>query len=225
MRSISSTLGQPLLEQAQRLEAERAAAAVDEEAGAVGGVDDPLAHRLAERRGPARSPRPRTRIAGDHLDEPHHRRRVEEVHADDALGSRHAGGDRVTGIDEVLVASTHVVGHDSRQRGEQLALELERLGRRLDHQVARRERLELSVASSRAAAAARSSRRHPPARGAFSSPRAHRFGAARQGVGDRGRAAACARPPGTPSCAMPEPIVPGADDADGRHAPSGHAAR
>jgi len=37
----------PLLQQLQRLEAERAVAAIDEEAGAVGGGDHILAHRLA----------------------------------------------------------------------------------------------------------------------------------------------------------------------------------
>ena len=73
---------------AQRLEAERPAAAVDEEARAVGGVDDALAHRLAGRArdAPARARRTaRRRSTSTQL---HHRRRVEEVHADDALGPR-----------------------------------------------------------------------------------------------------------------------------------------
>ena len=50
MRSIVSTSGDALLQQPQRLQPERAVAAVDEEAGPVGGVDDALAHRLAAAR-------------------------------------------------------------------------------------------------------------------------------------------------------------------------------
>ena len=68
MRSISSTRRDPLLEQLQALEPERPVAAVDEEAGAVDGVDHDLAHRLA---GGARDrERLRRRLrAGDDLEQ------------------------------------------------------------------------------------------------------------------------------------------------------------
>ena len=65
---------------------ERPVAAVDEEAGAVGGVDHVLAHRLAGRAG-ARERRLAERSPATTSTQPHHRRRVEEVHADDALGA------------------------------------------------------------------------------------------------------------------------------------------
>ena len=42
----------------------------------------------------------------------------------------------VTSSDEVLVASTQVVGHVPRDLGEQRPLELKRLGRGLDHELA-----------------------------------------------------------------------------------------
>ena len=61
-------------------------AAVDDEAGHVGRPDHVLAHR--ERPLPRRAPaRVRREAAGDDLEQSHERRRVEEVHAHDALGS------------------------------------------------------------------------------------------------------------------------------------------
>ena len=115
MRSTCSTVASPSWHEPQRLEAERAVAAVHEEAGAVGGVDDVLAHRPAElarrlERGLAGV------LARDDLDELHHRRRVEEVHADDALGARAPAAIAVTGSDDVLVASTQSLAHDLGRR-------------------------------------------------------------------------------------------------------------
>ncbi len=73
-----------LLQEPQRLQPKRAVAAVDQEAWPVLRADDRLAHRLA------RPVRERERalirlLAGDHLEQAHDRRGVEEVHADDAL--------------------------------------------------------------------------------------------------------------------------------------------
>ena len=98
-------VGDALVQQRQRLEAERPVAAVDEEAGAVGGVDDALAHRLAE---PARDGQRLGRglQAGDDLDERHDRRRVEEVQPDDARRVGRRAASAVIGIDEVFEART-----------------------------------------------------------------------------------------------------------------------
>jgi hypothetical protein len=102
-----------------------------------------LAHRLAGR------PSDPERLVGGllsrhNLEQRHQRRRVEEMHADHALGSlgsacdrRHQQGGRV-GRQHALP------GHDLlRQLPEQLALELEPLGRGLDHQFAGTEVAEV----------------------------------------------------------------------------------
>ena len=73
---------------------------------------------------------------GDHLDQLHQRRRVEEVHADHPLGVRRLGGDRGDRREEVLVARIVSGPQASARAGEQLALQLQLLGRRLDHQIA-----------------------------------------------------------------------------------------
>ena len=128
-----------LLEQLERLEPERAIAAIDQEPGAVGGVDHVLAHRLT---GGARQRERRLGglLAGDDLEQAHHRRRVEEVHPDDALGlrrrARHRGHEQ-----RGSVRREHALVRDDLlgQAREQLALDLEALGCRLDHELARRE--------------------------------------------------------------------------------------
>ena len=84
--------GDPLLHDPQPLERERPVAAVDDEAGAVGGVDHVLAHRLAGGTGRGEGVGAAV-VAGDHLEQPHLLRRVEEVHADDALVARGQRGD------------------------------------------------------------------------------------------------------------------------------------
>ena len=135
--------GDPVLDGPQRLEAERAVAAVDDEARAVGGVDHVLAHRLA---GLARDgERVRARLlAGHDLDQPHLGRRVEEVHADHARGVREAGGERGH-AQRRRVGGQHAVGLDHLgQAGEQRALELEVLRRGLDHEPALRQRIEVA---------------------------------------------------------------------------------
>ena len=70
----------PLLQESQPLGVERPRAAVDEEARSVGRDDHLLAHRRA---GVARDVEGALAglIRADHLEEPHQRRRVEEVHA------------------------------------------------------------------------------------------------------------------------------------------------
>ena len=94
IRSIWSCVGDPLAEQPQRLERERARARGWRRS------------RSRRRRGSAVRPIARRHVvgrrqrllgglvAGDHLDQPHQRRRVEEVHAADALGPLDPGGDR-----------------------------------------------------------------------------------------------------------------------------------
>ena len=83
--------GGALLKQPQPLRRERAAAAVDQEAGAVGRDDHVLAHRLAGARATASDRRRRLLRAND-LKQLHQRRRVEEVHPDDVLRPRGRAG-------------------------------------------------------------------------------------------------------------------------------------
>ena len=121
---------------AQRLQAERAGAAVDEEPGDVGGVDHVLAHRVT--RGAGDRQRPVAALhARDHLDQAHHGRRVEEVHPDDALGTVHGGGDR-RDRDRRGVRGQDAVRADdlARQAPEEVGLQRQRFGRGLDHEVA-----------------------------------------------------------------------------------------
>jgi hypothetical protein len=129
---------QPLLHHAQRLEAEWPVAAVDEEAGPVAGVDHVAAHRAAELA--RRLERRLARVLAAHdLDELHHGRRVEEVHADHPLRAGHACGD-LGHAQRRRVGREHAVrAHDLGQAREQRALELERLRRRLDHDVGLRQ--------------------------------------------------------------------------------------
>ena len=88
MRSICSWRGHALLKQPQRLRRERAAAAVDQEAGAVG-RDDHVACPSPRRRCARQLERPvAALLRANHLEQLHQRRRVEEVHADHVLGPR-----------------------------------------------------------------------------------------------------------------------------------------
>jgi hypothetical protein len=132
--------GQALLQQPQRLQAERAVAAVDQEPGAVGRLDHAPAHRLAGRaRGGQRLGGGLQ--AGDQLDERHQRRGVEEVQAHDPRRVGRPAGDR-RDRDRGRVGRQHRAGRDLRQRAEQLVLELQALGRGLDDQRARGQRRE-----------------------------------------------------------------------------------
>ena len=72
----------------------------------------------------------------DDLQQRHHRRRVEEVHADDALGVRQRRRDRGHEQRRGVGRQHAAVRHVARDLGEQLALELKRLGRGLDHELA-----------------------------------------------------------------------------------------
>lgn len=124
-----------LLEQLQRLEAKRPVASVDQEARPVHGDDHVLAHRLAG--GPGQSQcRVRGLFAGDHLKQAHDRRRIEEVHADDALGALGSRGDRGDQQRRGVAGKDALVADDAvRQPREQRVLDLQPLGRRLDHQL------------------------------------------------------------------------------------------
>ena len=82
-------------------------------------------------------------LAGDHLQQAHHGRGVEEVHAHDP--SRVAGGrrDRGDGQRRGVGRQDTVGADDLRQAAEELVLELQALGRGLDHEVAGGELGEL----------------------------------------------------------------------------------
>ena len=125
----------PLAEHPQRLEEERADAAVGDEADRVAGADRGAAHPAGDLGGELEG-RLAALVAGDDLDELHQRRRVEEVHADDPLGlgdprrdRGHREGGGVGGEDGVGPA-------DRGEPLEQVPLQVEVLGRGLDHQVA-----------------------------------------------------------------------------------------
>ena len=77
------------------------------------------------------------------LDERHQRRRVEEVHADDALGPGRRGRDLGHRERRGVGREDRVGPADPVELGEELALRLELLDDRLDHEVAVGERLEL----------------------------------------------------------------------------------
>ena len=127
--------GDPVAQQAQRLERERARHAVGHEADRVGGADRLAAHRLGHLAGD------RQRllgglVAGDHLHQAHQRRRVEEVHAADALGPLHPGGDRGHRERGGVGGQDRLGSADAGELREQLALQLQVLGSSLDHQLA-----------------------------------------------------------------------------------------
>ena len=128
-----------LLQQSQRLEPERPVAAVDEEARAIVGADHRLAHRLARRVG-EREGLLRGLLAGDHLQQAHDRRGVEEVHAHHALWTPGARGDRRDQQRRGVCCQHALLAHDLRQLPIQVVLEIQALGHGLDHQLAWRER-------------------------------------------------------------------------------------
>ena len=79
----------------------------------------------------------------DDLDERHQRRRVEEVHADDALRAGRRGRDLGHRERRGVRREDRVGSADPVELGEERALRLELLDDRLDHEVAVGERLEL----------------------------------------------------------------------------------
>ena len=116
-------------------------------------------------------------------------------------GSAAAPAMAVTGIEEVFVASTRV-GGDAAQGGEQLALELEALGRRLDDEPGLGQRVELGDAGDLAGLGA-------PAGPWPAAPR--RVGDLRQPALARPGTGSCRSvraPAAAASCAIPAPMVP-----------------
>ena len=144
-------------------------------------------------------------LARDHLDELHDRRRVEEVHADDALRAGHAGGDLGHAQRRRVRGEHAVVADDLGDAPEQLALELERLRRRLDDDVGAGELVELLGRLDHAGRAGL----EPPlldlAREPLAPDRSDPRSPARPCPG---RTAACRAPDAAASCAIPAPIVP-----------------
>ena len=109
--------------------------AVDDEAGRVVAADRVLSQPLAE------GVRRLERVVGgalgaDDLDERHQRRRVEEVHADDALRFRARRRDLGHGQRRRVRREHDVVADEAVELGEQLLLRLELLDDRLDHEIA-----------------------------------------------------------------------------------------
>ena len=141
IRSIWSMGAMPLAEHPQRLEREGPREPVGDEADRVGRADRLAAHRPRDLGGRLQRLRGGV-VAGDDLDQAHQRRRVEEVHAAHPLRPLDAGGDRghrqgggVRGEDRLRPAELG-------QFGEQAALQLEVLRRRLDHELAFAELLD-----------------------------------------------------------------------------------
>ena len=124
--------GGPLLGQPQRLGVERPRHPVHDEPGRRGRLDDLLAPVLGQP-GDGRRDGGVGGQAADHLDQPHHRRRVEEMQAHQASGVAEPGRDggrRQRGG----VGGQHAVRCDDLlQVGEQGLLDGQVLGHRLDH--------------------------------------------------------------------------------------------
>jgi hypothetical protein len=124
-----------LTQQAKRLERERSRHPVGDESDPVPGADrnSPQGSRDLGREGERLL---RGLIPGDDLDQPHHRRRVEEVHPADPLRAIRAGGDRGDREGRRVGRQDRPWPADGGESREQAALELEVLGRRLDHELA-----------------------------------------------------------------------------------------
>ena len=202
-----SSTRDPLVEEPDALVQRRHEDAVDDEPGRVVRAHGLLARLL----GPLKGSVQRlvgARLGPDDLHEREQRRRVEEVHADDALGMLGRLGDRVDRDRGRVRGENCVRPDDAVELGEDLALRLELLDDRLDHEVALREVGELgreaqpperrvtllgrglALLDRRGRRSARSS--HAPSRRAPRSP--------------RGRPSRIRPAPTT--CAMPAPIVP-----------------
>ena len=74
--------------------------------------------------------------AADELDELHARHRVHEMHADEALGIRGDGSEPGDRDRRGVGGEDRVRPHERAQVGENLALDVLVLGRRLDHEIA-----------------------------------------------------------------------------------------
>ena len=161
-----------LAEQAQRLEAERPRHAVREESGSVGGANRLASHPPGELRRECERVL-RALIAGHHLDQLDQHRRVEEMHADDALRVRHRRRDRGDREGGGVGGEHRPISAHIGQTPEQRALHLEVLGRRLDHELAPAEVLEQSRDAQPPAGDLRVRRAPSPALGALREPLAH----------------------------------------------------
>ena len=174
--------------------------------GPSDGDDHPLAHRRTGAAGQGQGGLAGL-LAGHDLEQAHERRRVEEVHAHDALGAGHGGGE-VGDRQRRGVGGQHArrVDHVG-QLPEQPALGFQRLGDGLDDQRARGQVLE---AVNRLHACARSARvvlAPAPALGALGQPRLEPLDPASSPSGTASNTSVRA-PASAASWAMPEPMVP-----------------
>ena len=207
-RSIVSMSAIRSCQQAQRLETERAVAAVDQKPRPVARPDDRLAHRLARRVGERECALRRLR-AGHDLQQAHDRRGVEEVHPHHPLGHRHRrGAIAVTSNEEVLVASTHPSPTISDSVAVQLVLELQALGRRLDHELAGSERSQVVHGPQAIGRVPRVRGGGAAARGFFLKARSCALDPALERLPHRGRTAASPRPSDRPAGRCPRPSCP-----------------
>ena len=196
-----------LVEHAHAVVEERDQDPVDDETRRVVAADRVLAEPLAERvRGLEGL------VAGalgaDDLDERHQRRRVEEVHADDALRRRRSPPRSPSPRAPRCSSRARRPAADALQLGEQLALRLELLDDRLDHEVAAGEAGELGrereVGRGRVARVLRQLPLLDLAREEVRDPVARALSAS-SAVTSR---PTVSTPASTHSCAMPAPIAP-----------------
>ena len=162
--------------------------------------------------------------AGDHLEQAHERRGVEEVHPHDALGPSAPAAIAVIGIDDVLEARTQTGGdHVAGQRAEDLVLERQRLGRRLDDQLAGREVAERRGDLEPGARPPRRPRRSSGPRSAPLPRSAAMRSRPRCAAPSTGSCTSVRAPAIAASWAMPAPIVPAPTtpmtDGGGGHQP------
>ncbi len=131
-----------LVEDAQAVVQKRNQDTVDDEAGRVVAANDLLAEAGAhDRRRLHRVLRGELRL--DDLDERHQRRRIEEVHADDALGPGRGGRDLGHRERRCVGRKNRVGAAEPIEVCEEGTLGLELLHDRLDDEIAVRERLEV----------------------------------------------------------------------------------
>ena len=146
-----------LVEDANAVVEERDEHPVDDEPGRVVAANRALAEPLPHREGRLDGI-VRRKLRAHDLDEGHQRRRVEEMHADDAFGRRRRRRDLGHGQRRRVRRENRVGPHDPLELPEQLSLRLEILDDRLDHEVAVGEGRRASVVSeSEARAASRTS--------------------------------------------------------------------
>src|SRR4051812_9390066 len=119
--------------------------AVDDEARRLGAADRLLADRLREVEGGLHGLLRRL-VALDHLDQAHHRRRVEEVEAADLVGAARGVGHLADGKRARVRGEDRVAGRDGVELAEHRLLDLHPLRNRLHHEVHVAEALVLGGA-------------------------------------------------------------------------------